>query len=95
MRRYVAVSLILLFLCSGLGIAADKLILIGKNNPINNNDKLLMDHLTALGLDVEYHSEPDKHPVDTKGAVTWVLGTALSVNYEDTLATSWGSLKLH
>ena len=69
MRRYVAVSLILLLLFSGLGIAADKLILIGKNAPINNNDQILMDHLKGLGLDVEYHSEPEKHPVDTKGAV--------------------------
>ena len=69
MRYYVAVSLIVIFLCSGLGIAADKLILIGKDNPINNNDRILMDHLIGLGLDVEYHSEPEKHPVDTKGAV--------------------------
>jgi len=69
MRRYVAVSLILLLLFSGLGIAADKLILIGKNAPINNNDQILMDHMKGLGLDVEYHSEPEKHPVDTKGAV--------------------------
>ncbi len=69
MRRYATVSLILLLLCSGLGIAADKLILIGKNDPINNNDLILMDHLIGLGLDVEYHSEPEKHPVDTNGAV--------------------------
>jgi len=69
MRSYVAVSLVLLFLCSGLGIAADKLILIGKNNPINDSDQILMGHLTGLGLDVEYHSEPEKHPVDIKGAV--------------------------
>lgn len=69
MRRYAAISLILLFLCSRLGIAADKLILIGKNAPINGNDQLLMNHLIGLGLDVEYHSEPEKHPVDTKGAV--------------------------
>ena len=69
MRCYITVSLILLFLYSGLGIAADKLILIGKDNPINNNDQILMGHLTGLGLDVEYHSEPEKHPVDTKGAV--------------------------
>ncbi len=69
MRSYVGVSLILLFLCSGLGIAADKLILIGKNDPINSNDQILMDHLVGLGLDVEYHSEPEQHPVDTNGAV--------------------------
>ena len=69
MRRYAAVSLILLLLCSGLGIAADKLILIGKNDPINNNDQILMEHLIGLGLDVEYHSEPEQHPVDTNGAV--------------------------
>ena len=69
MRCYVTISLVLLFLCSGLGIAADKLILIGKNDPINNNDILLRDHLIGLGLDVEYHSEPEKHPVDTNGAV--------------------------
>ena len=30
MRRYASVSLISLLLCSGLGIAADKLILVGK-----------------------------------------------------------------
>jgi len=69
MRSYVAVSLILLFLCSGLGIAADKLILIGKNDPANSNDQILMGHLTGLGLEVEYHSEPEKHPVDINGAV--------------------------
>jgi hypothetical protein len=68
MRRYAGVLLILLLLCSGLGIAADKLILIGKNDPINNNDQILMEHLIGLGLDVEYHSEPEKHPVDTNGA---------------------------
>ena len=69
MRRYAGVSLILLLLCSGLAIAADKLILIGKNDPINNNDILLRDHLIGLGLDVEYHTEPETHPVDINGAV--------------------------
>lgn len=69
MRCYVGISLLLLFLGSGQAMALDKLILIGKDNPINNSDQILMGHLTALGLNVEYHSEPEKHPVDIKGAV--------------------------
>jgi hypothetical protein len=78
MCRCAAVSLILLLLCSGLGIAADKLILIGKNDPINNNDILLRDHLIGLGLDVEYHSEPEKHPVDTNGAVGMFISESVT-----------------
>jgi len=27
-------------------------------------------------------------------AVTWVLGTAASVSYKGTLATSWGALRI-
>ena len=69
MRFYLTTSLILLVLCSSLVFAADKMILIGKNAPINNNDLILMQHLQGLGLEVEYHSEPEGHPVDLKGAV--------------------------
>ena len=69
MRFYLTTSLILLVLCSGLAFAADKMILIGKNAPINNNDLILMQHLQGLGLEVEYHSEPEGHPVDLKDAV--------------------------
>ena len=69
MRFCVTASLILLVLCSGLAFAADKMILIGKNDPINNNDLILMQHLQELGLEVEYHSEPEGHPVDLKDAV--------------------------
>jgi hypothetical protein len=69
MRFYLTFSLILLFLCSGLTFGADKFILIGKNDPINNNDRILMDHLQGMGLNVEYHSEPEGHPVKLDDAI--------------------------
>ena len=69
MRFYLTFSLILLLIYSGLAFAAGKFILIGKNDPINNNDMILMQHLQGLGLDVEYHSEPEGHPVSLDDAI--------------------------
>lgn len=69
MRFYVTFSLIILLLFSGLGYAADKFILIGKNDPINNNDLILMGYLQGLNLNVEYHSEPERHPVNLDDAI--------------------------
>jgi len=63
------VFVLLLSLCSGSVLAADKLILIGKNDPINSNDLILMERLQGMGLNVEYHSEPEAHPVDLDDAI--------------------------
>jgi len=68
MRCYLLVSLTLLFIFSSAVVSADKLILVGKNDPINDNDTILMERLQGMGLDVEYHSEPEGHPVDLTGA---------------------------
>ena len=63
MRFYLTFSLILLMMFSGLAFAADKFILIGKADPINANDTILMQRLQGMGLNVEYHSEPEGHPI--------------------------------
>jgi len=68
MRYYLLISLTFIFLVSSSVVSADKLILIGKNDPINNNDLILMERLQGFGLEVEYHSEPEAHPVDLTGA---------------------------
>ncbi len=68
MRFYVLISLTLIFLISSVTASAQKLILVGKNDPINDNDLILMERIQRMGLEVEYHSEPETHPVPLGGA---------------------------
>jgi hypothetical protein len=77
MRFYLAFSLILMIMFSGLAFSADKFILIGKNDPINANDTVLMTHLQGMGLDVEYHSEPEG-PVNLDDAIGMFISESVS-----------------
>ena len=69
MRYYLLISLALVFIVSSAIVSADTIILVGKADPIKANDVILMERLQGMGLDVEYHSEPETHPVPLGGAV--------------------------
>jgi hypothetical protein len=78
MRYCLSISLALLFLVSSAIVSADTIILVGKTDPINANDTVLMERLQGMGLDVEYHSEPEAHPVPLGGAAGVFISESVS-----------------
>ena len=77
MRRYIFTSLILVLIFASLPVAADTIIMISAAEPPGEADQAVIDHVAALGFDVESHSADEAQPVDVSGAVAVVIGEAL------------------
>jgi len=90
MRLFLSVSLVLLLILASWSIAgAAKIIMISAADPPGAEDQAVIDHVAALGFDVESHASGEAQPVDTSGAVAVVIGEALGSSdvadaYKDT-----------
>lgn len=77
MRLSLVTSLILSLLFASWSMAADKIIMISAADPPGEADQALIDHVAALGFDVESHSQDEAQPVDISGAAGVLIGEAL------------------
>ncbi len=90
MRLFLSISLVLLLtLACWPAVGADKIIMISNAEPPEPEDQAVIDHLIALGFDVESHASSETQPVDVSGAVAVVIGELLgsgsvSDAYKDT-----------
>lgn len=78
MRKYIFTSLILMLIFASWPVAAEKIIMISADEPPGAADQALIDHVAALGFDVESHPQNEAQPVDTSGAVAVIIGEAIS-----------------
>ena len=77
MRWYLFTSLILVLIFASWS-TAETIIVISADDPPGAPDQALIDHVAALGFDVEPHSSAEAQPVDVSGAIAVVIGEALS-----------------
>lgn len=77
MRLSLFSSLVFLLLFASWSMAADKIVMISADDPPGAEDQAVIDHVAALGFDVESHSQNEAQPVDISGAVAVVIGEAL------------------
>ena len=68
MRLLTVFSLVLFLISTGLAIAADKIVMIVREDPIGVEDNIVKERLEALGFEIELHSQNEAHPVDIAGA---------------------------
>jgi hypothetical protein len=78
MRLPLFTSLIFMLLFASWSMAVDKIIMISAADPPGAADQALIDHVAALGFEVESHSQDEAQPVDISGAAAVIIGEALS-----------------
>lgn len=90
MRQFLLTSLIFALIFASWPVAADTIIMISAAEPPGEADQAVIDHVAALGFDVESHSADEAQPVDVSGAVAVIIGEALGSSsiadaYKDTV----------
>ena len=88
MRLLTVFSLALFLISTTLAIAADKIVMVVREDPIGVEDNIVKERLEMLGFEAEPHSQDEAHPVDLTGAAgVFVSESILSGNvagaYED------------
>ncbi len=88
MRSHLLVSLVMLLALVSLTLAADKIVYLGDTAPLPFDDMAFVAILEEMGFEVEGHSDEEKQPVDTEGAVLVFVSRStasgnISSNYND------------
>jgi hypothetical protein len=78
LRQLLLVSLVFALILASWPVVADTIIMISAAEPPGEADQAIIDHVAALGFDVESHSQDEAQPVDTSAAVAVIIGEAIS-----------------